>query len=166
MRIDIFLNRIYLYSFGANFQTTFVVCFSFLTNYRLKYVKLKYWISNSVDPDETAHMSRLIRIYAVCKSLLLSPVAVKVLINIRLPYSLLYFFKLSTSPFFYLWVNLNCRMSGKQYRSRSDAAVCGVWFGAKLFTRACLSKYSVRTHGNLIKWTQAPTPNWEFWIPY
>ena len=33
---------------------------------------------NSVDPDETAHMSRLIWIYAVCKSLLLSPVAVKV----------------------------------------------------------------------------------------
>ena len=32
---------------------------------------------NSVDPDETAHMSRLIWIYAVCKSLLLSPVAVK-----------------------------------------------------------------------------------------
>ena len=31
-------------SFGAKFQTTFVVCFSFLTNYRLKrsvYVKLK-----------------------------------------------------------------------------------------------------------------------------
>ena len=35
-------------------------------------------MSNSVDPDETAHMSRLIWIYAVCKSLLLSPVAVKV----------------------------------------------------------------------------------------
>ena len=34
-------------------------------------------MSNSVDPDETAHMSRLIWIYAVCKSLLLSPVAVK-----------------------------------------------------------------------------------------
>ena len=35
-------------------------------------------MSNSVDPDETAHMSRLIWIYAVCKSLLLSPVAVKI----------------------------------------------------------------------------------------
>ena len=35
-------------------------------------------MSNSVDPDETAHMSRLIWIYAVCKSLLLSPVTVKV----------------------------------------------------------------------------------------
>ena len=34
-------------------------------------------MANSVDPDETAHMSRLIWIYAVCKSLLLSPVAVK-----------------------------------------------------------------------------------------
>ena len=32
----------------------------------------------SVDPDDTAHMSRLIWIYAVCKSLLLSPVAAKV----------------------------------------------------------------------------------------
>ena len=67
-------------SFGAKFQTTFVVCFSFLTNYRLKrslYVKLKDWMLNSVDPDETALMSRFIWIYAVCKSLLLSPVAVK-----------------------------------------------------------------------------------------
>ena len=34
-------------------------------------------MSYRVDPDETAHMSRLIWIYAVCKSLLLSPVAVK-----------------------------------------------------------------------------------------
>ena len=34
---------------------------------------------NSVDPDETAHMSRLIWIFTVCKSLLLLPVAVKVL---------------------------------------------------------------------------------------
>ena len=69
-----------LNSFGTKFQTTFVVCFSFLTNYRLKsslYVKLKDRMSNSVDPDETAHMSRLIWIYAVCKSLLLLPVAVK-----------------------------------------------------------------------------------------
>ena len=45
-------------SFGAKFRTTFVVCFSNLTNYRLEryiYVKLKDWMSNSVDPDETAH---------------------------------------------------------------------------------------------------------------
>ena len=27
----------------------------------------KDWLSNRVDPDETAHMSRLIWIYAVCK---------------------------------------------------------------------------------------------------
>ena len=63
-------------SFGAKFQTTFVVCFSSLTNYRLKrslYVKLKDGMSNSVDSDETAHMSRLIWIHTVCKSLLLSP---------------------------------------------------------------------------------------------
>ena len=42
-------------SFGAKFQTTFVVCFFFiLTNYLLErclYVKLKDWMSNSVDPD-------------------------------------------------------------------------------------------------------------------
>ena len=35
-------------------------------------------MSNSIDPDETAHMSRLIWIYPVFKSLLLSLVAVKV----------------------------------------------------------------------------------------
>ena len=34
-------------------------------------------MSNSVDPDETAHMSRLIWIYVVCKCLLLVPLAVK-----------------------------------------------------------------------------------------
>ena len=39
-------------------------------------------MANSVDPDETAHMSRLIWIYAVCKILLLSPVAVKELKHI------------------------------------------------------------------------------------
>ena len=61
-----------------------VVCFSFLTNYRLKrslYIKLKDWMSNSVDPDETSHMSRFIWISAVCESLLLSPVAVKELMR-------------------------------------------------------------------------------------
>ena len=55
-------------SFGAKFQTKFVFCFVFLTNYRLErslYVKLKDLMSNSTDPDETA------------KSLLLSPVTVK-----------------------------------------------------------------------------------------
>ena len=34
-------------------------------------------MSNSVDPDKTLMMSRLVWIYAVCKILLLSPVAVK-----------------------------------------------------------------------------------------
>ena len=34
-------------------------------------------MSNSVDPDETAHMSSLIWIYAVFKRLLLSPKAMK-----------------------------------------------------------------------------------------
>ena len=32
---------------------------------------------NSIDPDETAHISRLIWIYAFCKILLSSPIAVK-----------------------------------------------------------------------------------------
>ena len=47
-------------SFGAKFQTTFVVWFFFFfikTNYRLEkslYVNI-IWLSNSVDPDETAH---------------------------------------------------------------------------------------------------------------
>ena len=34
-------------------------------------------MSNSVDPDEPAYYEHLIWIYAVCKSLFLSPVAVK-----------------------------------------------------------------------------------------
>ena len=67
-----------LNSFGAKFQTAFVVCFFLKTNYRLErsfYVKLKDWMSNSVI------MSRLIWSYAVCKSLLLSPVTVKELLE-------------------------------------------------------------------------------------
>ena len=67
--------------FRCQISDDIVVCFSFLTNYRLKrslYGKLKDGMSKSVGPDETAHMSRLFWIYAVCKSLLLSPVAVKV----------------------------------------------------------------------------------------
>ena len=46
-----------LNSFGAKFQTIFVICFFILTNYRLirrLYLKLKDWMSNSIDPDETA----------------------------------------------------------------------------------------------------------------
>ena len=45
-------------SFGAKFQMTFVVCFLFKAMYcmeRSLYVKLKDRMSNSVDPDETAH---------------------------------------------------------------------------------------------------------------
>ena len=50
----------FLNSFGAKFQTTFVACFLFfiLTNFRLErrlHVKLEEGMSNSVDPDETAH---------------------------------------------------------------------------------------------------------------
>ena len=47
-----------LNSFGVKFQMIFVICFVFLTNYQLKeslYVKLTYGMSNSVDPDESAH---------------------------------------------------------------------------------------------------------------
>ena len=48
-------------SFGAKFQTTFVVYFFFFFLQTVawkevyNYVKLKDWMSNSVDPDETAH---------------------------------------------------------------------------------------------------------------
>ena len=64
-------------SFGAKFKTTFVVCFFFFYFNILSFGKTficedERLNSNSVDPDETAHW-----IYAVCKSLLLSPMAVK-----------------------------------------------------------------------------------------
>ena len=62
-------------SFGAKFLMTFVVCFFILTNCRLErrlYVKLKDWMSNSVDPDEMAHLG-----LCCLQKLLLSPVAVK-----------------------------------------------------------------------------------------
>ena len=63
----------------------------FFNNYRLKrclYIKLKF--IHKVErlnvkqrrSSETAHMSRLIWIYVLCKSLLLSPVAVKELIQL------------------------------------------------------------------------------------
>ena len=83
-------------SFGAKFQTTFGVLF-FLTNYRFErslYVKLKVWMSNSVDPEETAHEPSppdLCRLQAY-----LSPVAVKELKQARVkdksifPYLALY----------------------------------------------------------------------------
>ena len=81
LKFPILVDAVYyiVNTFGAKFQTTFV-CICILTNYRLErrlYVKLKDWMSNSIYPDETAHLSRLIWIYTVCKSLLLSPVAVK-----------------------------------------------------------------------------------------
>ena len=46
-----------LNSFGAKFQTTFVVCFFYFDNYPLERplcVKLKDRMSNSIDPDEMA----------------------------------------------------------------------------------------------------------------
>ena len=46
-------------SFGAKFQTTLSSAFFILTNYHLErhlYVKLKDCMSNSVDPDEMAHL--------------------------------------------------------------------------------------------------------------
>ena len=55
----VYKHQNFLNSFGTKFQTTKnVVCFFILTNYRLErrlYVKLKDWMSSSVDPDETAH---------------------------------------------------------------------------------------------------------------
>ena len=73
------LNKANINSFGAKFKRTLLSAFLFLTNYRLKrslYVKLKDGMSNT-------HMGRLIWIYAVCISLLLSPVAVKDHIIVR-----------------------------------------------------------------------------------
>ena len=48
-------------SFSAKFQTTFVICFFILTNYRLErrlYVKLKDWMSNSIDPDDLSCLQK------------------------------------------------------------------------------------------------------------
>ena len=50
------------FNVGAKCQTTFVVSFFILPNYRLGrhlYVKLKDWMSNCVDPDETAYWAVL-----------------------------------------------------------------------------------------------------------
>ena len=46
-----------------NFRRHFVVCFSFLTNYRLE-VKLKDWMSNNVDPDEILAVSSRSMLFA------------------------------------------------------------------------------------------------------
>ena len=55
----IHISNYYLNSFGVKFQATFVFCFGFfLTKYPLEvslYLKFNNWMSNSVDPDETAH---------------------------------------------------------------------------------------------------------------
>ena len=77
-----------------SFAFLFFFFFLFLQNYHLKkslYVKLKDRMSNSVDLDETAHMSRLIWIYAVCKGLLLLPVVVKELSPLIYSDEVLYF---------------------------------------------------------------------------
>ena len=124
-----------LNSFGAKFQTSFVVClffFFFFKNCRLKrrlWVKLKD-NSNSVDPDETAHMSRLIWIYAVCKSLLLSPMAVKEL-NIFIS------IKLHAAAYFYLnkW-NLN--ESQITYNITPAHEVYGFRYSVRSNVRSCL----------------------------
>ena len=49
----------------------------------------------------------------------------------------------STNPFYYLWMCIKLRMSGKQCRPWSDAAYCGVWSGSPLFAQACLSEYKI-----------------------
>ena len=67
----------YLNSFGAKFQTTFVVYFLILTNCHLErrlYVKLTVKQRRS---RWDGSLSSLIWIYAVCESLLWSPVALK-----------------------------------------------------------------------------------------
>ena len=73
---------------------------------RSLYVKLKNWMSNSIHPDEMAHMSPVIWIFAVCKSLLLSPVAVKELKFEKLFY-LKYWQKKKKNPLTFrtLWAN-------------------------------------------------------------
>ena len=70
-------------SFGAKFQTTFVVCCFYLN--KLSFGKTFICKVERLNVKQRrsrwdGSMSRLIWIYAVCKSLLLSPVAVKELI--------------------------------------------------------------------------------------
>ena len=86
--------------------------------------------SNSVDPDETAHMSRLIWIYAVYKSLLLSPMAVKEL-NIFIS------IKLHAAAYFYLnkW-NLN--ESQITYYITPAHEVYGFRYSVRSNVRSCL----------------------------
>ena len=77
--------------FGAKFQMTFVDCF-FVIKQTIAWkkslnVKLKDRMSISVDPVETAHNEPFHLGLCVCKSLLLSPVAVK---ELRQDYSSLF----------------------------------------------------------------------------
>ena len=73
-------------SFGAKFQTTFVVCFfycnklSFGKTFICKVERLNVKQRRS---RWDGSLSRLIWSYVVCKSLLLSPVAVKELMNLQ-----------------------------------------------------------------------------------
>ena len=63
-------------SLGAKFQTTFVICFLFRNKLSLgmKFIaKLKDWMSNSVDPDEKAHLDLCYLQFMP----ILSPLAVK-----------------------------------------------------------------------------------------
>ena len=65
-----------LNSFGAKFQTTFVVCFFYFS--KLSFIgKVERLIVKQHRSRWDGSLSRLIWIYAVCKSLLLSPVGVK-----------------------------------------------------------------------------------------
>ena len=103
-------------SFVPNFRIYLLTAlYFFLTNYRLErslyvklersqYVKLKNWMSNSVD----LIMSRLTWIYAVCKSLLLLPMAMKGLTNRSLGTFSAIFTRETTSVIFFL---LSCEPS-------------------------------------------------------
>ena len=56
-----------------------LLCFSNKLTTRNKFIckVARLLMSNSIDPDETAYYEPLISVYAVCKSLLSSPMAVK-----------------------------------------------------------------------------------------
>ena len=90
-------------------------------------------MSNSVDPDEMAHMSRLIWNYAVCKSLLLLPVAVKELTYL--------FINLNKNNFLPFDVSKVFCLCGRYYRPLSDDSFHGVWTSSTMFAQASLSKY-------------------------
>ena len=62
-------------SFGAKFQMTFVVGFFILTYHRLErclYVKLRDWMSNSIDLDETAHWASQLDLCCLQKSVIIA----------------------------------------------------------------------------------------------